>query len=99
MTSPLFSGPVSAVTNLVYCPSRSKSNDSSSQRDIRPSSTFELPGIPGKLAWDIAALLIEIDGVDPQDPITADSQALLLNIVKFLNASSRDFRIEVANKS
>lgn len=70
-----------------------------SRSGILPSSTtFDSPGILAKSAWDIAALLTEIDGVDARDPITSEPEGLLVNFTNSLDASWADFRIGVADK-
>lgn len=70
-----------------------------SRSGIPPSSTtFDSPGILAKSAWDIAALLTDIDGVDPDDPVTADSKPFLKNFTASLNASWTDFRIGAADR-
>ncbi|KAK2591840.1 hypothetical protein QQS21_010479 [Conoideocrella luteorostrata] len=70
-----------------------------SRSGILPSSTtFDSPGILAKSPWDVAALLTEIDGVDPRDPITIESKPFRLNFTHHLDASWRDFRIGVADK-
>ncbi|KAJ6079729.1 amidase family protein [Penicillium canescens] len=70
-----------------------------SRSGILPSSTtFDSPGILAKSTWDIAALLTEIDGVDARDPITSESEGLLVNYTNSLDASWADFRIGVADK-
>ncbi len=58
------------------------------------STTFDSPGILAKSAWDIAALLTELSGVDPEDPITVNSKPVTTN----LSADWKDFRIGVADK-
>ncbi|KAJ5799445.1 amidase family protein [Penicillium psychrosexuale] len=65
---------------------------------LSSSTTFDSPGILAKSAWDIAALLTEIDGVDDRDPITFESEGLLVNYTNSLDASWADFRIGVADK-
>lgn len=70
-----------------------------SRSGILPSSTtFDSPGILAKSAWDIAALLTEIDGVDARDPITSEPEGLLVNFTNSLDASWADFPIGVADK-
>lgn len=70
-----------------------------SRNGILPSSTtFDSPGILAKSTWDIAALLTEIDGFDSRDPITSESEGLLVNFTNSLDANWEDFRIGVADK-
>ncbi len=70
-----------------------------SRSGILPSSTtFDSPGVLAKSPWDIAALLTGIEGVDPDDPATADSKPHIKNFTASLDASWKDFRIGVADK-
>ncbi|CAH0021083.1 unnamed protein product [Clonostachys rhizophaga] len=70
-----------------------------SRSGILPSSTtFDSPGILAKSAWDVAALLNEIVGVDPEDAVTSDSEPFLRNFTATLDANWRDFRIGVADR-
>uniref|UniRef100_A0A0B7KBT1 Amidase domain-containing protein n=1 Tax=Bionectria ochroleuca TaxID=29856 RepID=A0A0B7KBT1_BIOOC len=70
-----------------------------SRNGILPSSTtFDSPGILAKSAWDVAALLNEIVGVDPDDAVTSDSEPFLRNFTATLDANWRDFRIGVADR-
>lgn len=70
-----------------------------SRSGILPSSTtFDSPGILAKSVWDIAALLSVIEGVDPDDPVTQDSQPFIQNFTASLDANWTDFRIGIADK-
>ncbi|CAG9981907.1 unnamed protein product [Clonostachys byssicola] len=70
-----------------------------SRSGILPSSTtFDSPGILAKSAWDVAALLTEIVGIDPDDAVTSDSEPFLRNFTATLDADWHDFRIGVADR-
>ncbi|KAH6640376.1 amidase family protein [Chaetomium tenue] len=70
-----------------------------SRSGILPSSTtFDSPGILAKSAWDIAALLTQTVGNDPEDPITADSIPFIKNFTASLDSNWKDFKIGVADR-